>query len=104
MLTHRFQFADQHVDLEIAGPFDSQLWSFRDLSLGPPYAAAVVGSGVDIRSAIENALRNLLRTPLEQYKPALTVEVMNWLATRPDADVRQGDSIVRVYCILKWLR
>lgn len=90
-----------HIDIQFEGPYDTNLWSVRQQQLGPEYAAAVVGHGIDMRSSCEAAVRRLLTTPYSELRNDVEAEVQAWLRTHPMADIRQGDAHCRLYCILK---
>lgn len=104
ILTHRIQAGELFIDMEFDGPYDKQLWSFKDVSLEPIHQAAVVGDGTDFRTAAESAVRGLRQTPFDEYRELVAAAVQEWLLTRQDADVRQGDRFIRVYCVLKVVR
>lgn len=104
ILTHRLQAGGLFIDMEFDGPYDKQLWSFKDVSLEPIHAAAVVGDGTGFRTAAESAVRSLRQTPFDEYREQVSAAVQEWLLTRQDADVRQGDRSLRIYCVLKVLR
>lgn len=97
-MKHVFKIADAlQVTVEFDGPYSAELWAIRRKPDG-----AFIGNGIDMRAASESAVR-ALRSGNSQYGvlyDAVERELQDWLLTHPMADIRQGDSHCRLYCLL----
>lgn len=102
MLKEKLQSGDVTVEVELAGPFDKYLKEHYLNNVKVQAGHDVFfGYGVTYRQAVENAIRNTLRTPHEPKRQLYTNIVQAWLNGRPDADEVQGDVVSRVVCAMK---
>lgn len=103
-MKHAFKVGDEFVQIEFDGPYDASLWTIRrENYLYTTDREAYIGNGIDMRSSFESAFRTFKRNAsqfTESMYTAVEKEVQDWLLTHPMTDIRQGDSICRLYCII----
>jgi len=102
VLTTTLHANGRDFKVEFHGPYDLNTWNYVDVKLKEGVdEASVVGSGKTFRTALENAVRSLLRTPYEGFRPCLERESQLYLESLAGSDEIQSQDLYKIWCVLK---